>query len=448
MTRNMIRGVVIGGVMAVVSLVLTGESRGFFGFFQKRYNAAAAMYGGTTCTPAGQQLVANYVPQTCYRVQYCPVPVTTYRPQTSCDPCTGCQTTCMRPVTQYVQQARYMPYTTYRIQYSYAQPACPNPATAYYAPPTVAPSGCNSCGTGVAAAAYYAPAATQPVVTNYAPTTTYAAPAMGYAASAAAVAPMTTAPSGCSSCGSRPATTSYYAPGTTYAAPTTQYSLSGPNAAIAPTYTNAPPTGATTYNYAPQSSSTPSYSGSTYSNPGTYYVAPASPAPTTMTGTSYFNGSAPAIVTPAPAMSPAPVQSPQPQPTPAAPRTELNPIHSHETLKPIPDPLSEEPARTTGPKLGEPTSTPRLFDLQDKTAAAWPIERAWSYTAVGAVTASREVALPVAHTTIAQPASEWKPATLGAPIVTQPQWQPVQPNMQPATVQPTTDADGWRSVAR
>lgn len=467
MTRTMIRGVVIGSVLTVVGLVATGESRGFFGFFQKRYNAAAAMYGGTTCNPSGQQLVANYVPQTCYRVQYCPVPVTTYRPQTSCDPCTGCQTTCMRPVTQYVQQARYTPYTTYRIQYSYAQPACPTAATTYYAPAAVAPTGCNSCGTGVTNAAYYAPTTAYPTTVNYAPAPSYAtpvtsyAPVTGYAMPAATVAPAMSAPSmaapsGCATCGNDgAATTSNYPPATSYAAPayggpTTQYSLSGPNAPLSPTYTNAPPTGAATYNYAP-SSSAPSYSGSTYSNPGSYYVAPASPAPTTtVTGTTYVNGPIPGTQyvpsTPAPSnvtVSPTPTPA---QPTPAAvPQTDLKPIAPHETLKPIPDPLStESDAKPTGPKLN-PMSTPRLFDPQDKTAAAWPVERAWGYTAVGAVTASREVATPVVHTAVqSQPAGEWKPATLGAPIVTQPQWQAVPS----APAQSTTDADGWRSTGR
>lgn len=464
MTRKMIRGVVVGSVMTVVALVSTGESRGFFNFWQKRYNAAAAMYGGTTCNPNGQQLVANYVPQTCYRVQYCPTPVTTYRPMTSCDPCTGCQTTCMRPVTQYVQQARYTPYTTYRIQYSYAQPACPNPATAYYAPVAAPPSGCNSCGTGVQAAAYYAPttaypAAAYPVTTNYAPAAGYATPVTSYAAPTTSYAPAATvAPSGCASCGNGAASTSYYPPATSYAAPvysqpayatpSTQYSLSGPNQPLAPTYTNAPPTGATTYNYAP-SSSAPSYSGSTYSSPSTYSATPAIPAPPTVPAPTY--GSSPAPVTTNSPLAPpasnavaAPTQAPaQPTPT-AAPQTDLKPIAPHETLKPIPDPLSNEPAKPTGPKLN-PMSTPRLFDPQDKTAAAWPVERAWGYAAVSAVTASRETATPVVHTTIAPPANDgWKPATLGAPIITQPQWQ-AAPSMP---TQPSTDADGWRSTAR
>lgn len=32
-----------------------------------------------------------------------------------------------------------------------------------------------------------------------------------------------------------------------------------------------------------------------------------------------------------------------------------------------------------GPRIGSPTSTPHLIDPEDKTAAAWPIRRAWGY---------------------------------------------------------------------
>ena len=75
---------------------------------------------GSACSPCATtcykpQQCCRYVPQTCYRTEYCNVPVTTYRPVTTCDPCTGCTTTCMKPCTTYQRQARRVPYTTYRM---------------------------------------------------------------------------------------------------------------------------------------------------------------------------------------------------------------------------------------------------------------------------------------------------------------------------------------------
>src|SRR3569623_2145101 len=64
--------------------------------------------------PLAAPTVVNYVPQTCYRTQYVTVPVTTYRPTTGCDPCTGCPIPTMRPVVSYVQPARLVPSTTSR----------------------------------------------------------------------------------------------------------------------------------------------------------------------------------------------------------------------------------------------------------------------------------------------------------------------------------------------
>ncbi len=101
---------------------------------------ALAAPGCTTCyRPVCNTCVSHtvrYVPQTCYRTVVQRVPVTTYRPHTSCDPCTGCATTCMRPVTTYVQQCRRVPYTTYRAVVHQAASCCP--------------TGCatRSCGSG------------------------------------------------------------------------------------------------------------------------------------------------------------------------------------------------------------------------------------------------------------------------------------------------------------
>ncbi|MFM8283598.1 MAG: hypothetical protein ACKOCW_08560 [Planctomycetaceae bacterium] len=60
----------------------------------------------------------SYVPETTYRTQYQCVPVTTYKPSSEIDPCTGCPRECMQQVTQYVQQAVNVPVTQYRAVYS------------------------------------------------------------------------------------------------------------------------------------------------------------------------------------------------------------------------------------------------------------------------------------------------------------------------------------------
>ncbi|MFM8804648.1 MAG: hypothetical protein ACKOK8_12185 [Planctomycetia bacterium] len=60
----------------------------------------------------------SYVPETTYRTQYQCVPVTSYKPSSEIDPCTGCPRECMEQVTQYVQQAVNVPVTQYRAVYS------------------------------------------------------------------------------------------------------------------------------------------------------------------------------------------------------------------------------------------------------------------------------------------------------------------------------------------
>ena len=131
------------------------------------YSPAAAC--ATSCTTCYRpQQCCRYVPQTCYRTEYCNVPVTTYRPVTSCDPCTGCTTTCMKPCTTYCRQARRVPYTTYRMvcetRYTPVTscrpaPCCPTPCCPTSCCPTgaCATGGCDSgncatgnCATGVA----------------------------------------------------------------------------------------------------------------------------------------------------------------------------------------------------------------------------------------------------------------------------------------------------------
>lgn len=129
------------------------------------YSAAPA--AADPCAPPQVTQTASYVPQTCYRTQYVNVPMTTYRPVVSRDPCTGCPVTCLRPTTSYVQQAQLVPYTTYRRVLS--NPCCAPTATtvtAGYAPmfrsavSYPATSSCSGCSAGTPMT--YAPATSTP----------------------------------------------------------------------------------------------------------------------------------------------------------------------------------------------------------------------------------------------------------------------------------------------
>ena len=116
----------------------------------------------------------SYVPETTYRTQYQNVAVTTYKPSSEIDPCTGCPRECMQPVTQYVQQAVNVPVTQYRavtttkyVQmqpgyagggYPAAQPAMASPAMApapapaaspFAAPVQTAPQGWGAAGADI-----------------------------------------------------------------------------------------------------------------------------------------------------------------------------------------------------------------------------------------------------------------------------------------------------------
>ena len=98
----------------------------------------------TTCQQTCSRVVVNYVPCTAYRTCYKRVPVTTYRPVTTSDPCTGCTVTCMKPCTTYTYQLQRVPYTTYRPVYR---------TETYKVPVTYITNGCstgtcNTCPTG------------------------------------------------------------------------------------------------------------------------------------------------------------------------------------------------------------------------------------------------------------------------------------------------------------
>lgn len=123
-----------------------------------------------TCMQTCQRVVVNYVPCTSYRTTYERVPVTTYRPQTTSDPCTGCTVTCMRPCTTYTYRCKRVPYTTYRPVYrteAYRVPVttivndcnpCCNPCSTGSCPVDVA--GCDSCGVGTSVVGQTVPSGT------------------------------------------------------------------------------------------------------------------------------------------------------------------------------------------------------------------------------------------------------------------------------------------------
>ena len=109
----------------------------------------------------------SYVPETTYRTQYQNVPVTSYKPSTEIDPCTGCPRECMQQVTNYVQQAVNVPVTQYRAVYStkyvqmqQAAPAYSAPAAAAVYPGAVAAPAMPAAGVGTSP--FAAPVQTTP----------------------------------------------------------------------------------------------------------------------------------------------------------------------------------------------------------------------------------------------------------------------------------------------
>jgi len=258
---------------------MIADAQAFFGCFQRRMDTAAALYAGTG--PCGGQRVVNYIPQTCYRVQYVQQAVTTYRPVCGADPCTGCPVTTMKPEVCYRPVAQLVPYTTYRLVYSALQPACPTTATTYYAPLATGPT---SCGAGACA-----------TTAGYAAPTPYAAPAPAGGCSTCGTAPAATYSSGYSS-GVRlgvpsgvsaptfnyptaPATT--YAPGSVGAGSTTVYSYgTGYPQGAGGAYLSSPtaPSLAAPSLANPSGQLAPAYSSPGYANPAVTIESQAAPA--------------------------------------------------------------------------------------------------------------------------------------------------------------------------
>ncbi|HVX09643.1 MAG TPA: hypothetical protein VHC22_00440 [Pirellulales bacterium] len=174
-----IRSGLFAATVATAFLAVPAESHAIFHWFSgccggnsapayapaPQYGVAAAP-ADACCAPPQVSQTVNYVPQTCYRTQYVSVPVTTYRPVTGRDPCTGCPVTCMQPTTSVVQQARMVPYTTYRMVLSNPCTGGITPVTTGYTPmyrTSVGYAGGSSCSSCSAASPMtYAPAASAP----------------------------------------------------------------------------------------------------------------------------------------------------------------------------------------------------------------------------------------------------------------------------------------------
>jgi hypothetical protein len=162
------RYLAIGSALVALLVVSPSESQACFGWFRRdRCDPCATttyrpLFGGwfsgwrgnnnccapacaPACNPCATQ-TCQYVPQTCFRTECVSVPVTTFRCCRTCDPCTGCPTTVMRPVTTMVQQVRRVPVTTYRLVA--APSCCATPSVSSFAPATS--SGCSTCGTASA----------------------------------------------------------------------------------------------------------------------------------------------------------------------------------------------------------------------------------------------------------------------------------------------------------
>lgn len=164
MNTAVLRRLVIAGGVATGFLSAPDESHAIFHWLARCCQPAV---------PCAQPVqVAQYVPTYAYRAQCVTVPVTTYRPVTSCGPCGAAQVSYM-PVTTYQTQTQMVPYLTYRIVYSQVAAA---PVVANYAAPVASPC----CGARPAAVVAQAPvvaaAPAQPGCCSSAATTYYRAP--------------------------------------------------------------------------------------------------------------------------------------------------------------------------------------------------------------------------------------------------------------------------------
>lgn len=116
----------------------------------------------SSCPQVCQRVSVSYEPQTSYRSTWVQTPITSYRPETTTDPLTGCQVTCVKPCTTYQWSLKRVPHTTYRPVYQ----------TQTVQMPAVTTGSCNTCAVPQPAVV------TTPVANPYG-ALTYSAPAAG-----------------------------------------------------------------------------------------------------------------------------------------------------------------------------------------------------------------------------------------------------------------------------
>ena len=305
----------------------------------------------------------SYVPETTYRTEYKTVPVTTYKPSSEIDPCTGCPRDCVQPVTQYVQQAVNVPVTQYRAVTSTKYVQMQQGAPAAYGAPVAYPA---------APVAY--PGAAAPVMP--APASAPAGVASPFAA------PITTTPQAWGAAGSD--VSNQLAPGQSSINPPT---LQG--APAAPTFQQrplSPPSFGQTYVQpvlpqvppAAPAQPLPTYSQPTYAQP-----APSAPG---LGATTSQRPTQPPAYTPPP-LKPIPIA---PQPAPAA-----------NAVPAAPAPPAAAPA-VTAPAL--PAAPPASAPAASGSSGMPVVPGAGPTGATGAFPRLLE---PTTHTT------SWQPANLG-----------------------------------
>lgn len=404
----------------------------------------------TVCRPA-PQIQVNYTPQTSYKYGWLQVPVTSYKPSTTVDPCTGCSVVSMKPCTSYTWKLSRIPYTTYRPTFTTTQA----PTTVSYAPPS---SACCGQPTTISQVGSVAPVST-----------TYTGPA--------SAAPALS--SGCSSCGTASSVMSSASPTTSYypSTPSNQYS------------SNYPPVGQSQTTIG-QSYTVP-VSPSTEASQGTIIQSPsggaADTAPSIGAGQTSNFGSL------GEGQSGATIQAPSGdasvlQGSGASSKTNISAFNSapatasrSSNLRPVPDPDAHLRQRMA-PVTPQPESTvpappksgaPRLLDPRDRTAsnlirpavyvraASWPELNAPT-TSIAAeasepvmnepaapaplqpllgqardIRAAGEVQQSSAMTPVSAPA-------LVAPIT--PRFEPPRVNVQRVPTESVWDDSGWQSI--
>jgi hypothetical protein len=165
MNNPLLRPVILwGALIGCLNLPSTGDAGPLCDWLFRRHQYAQPVVANypqpvvANYPPAGgcgaaycEQTVVRYVPQVAYRTVWQPVPVTSYRRTSYCNPATGLPMTCVQPCTSYTYQARQVPYTTYRPVYStvpvtvnsgwlasYAPaPACANRSSGFLSQPAI-----------------------------------------------------------------------------------------------------------------------------------------------------------------------------------------------------------------------------------------------------------------------------------------------------------------------